>query len=101
MLPFYSLKTSERLRHPHKIHAVDAAPPIVDEIVSDDLPPVWPDFEGDVRGETLRPLHPMVPKAARGDRELHELLALVDVRRIGRARELKLAEHHLRRRLKP
>ena len=78
-----------------------AAPPIVDEIVSDDLPPVWPDFEGDVRGETLKPLHPMVPRVARGDRELHELLALVDVRRIGRARLLKLAEHHLRRRLKP
>ncbi len=43
----------------------------------------------------------MVPKVARSDRELYELLALVDIRRIGRARELKLAEQHLKRRLVP
>ena len=78
-----------------------AAPPIVDEIAGDDLPPVWPDPEGDVRGETLKPLHPAVPRVARGDRQLYELLALVDVMRIGRARERKLAEQHLKRRLAP
>ena len=78
-----------------------AAPPMVDEIAGDDLPPVWPDPEGEVRGETLKPLHPSVPGVARGDRRLHELLALVDVMRIGRARERKLAEQHLRRRLAP
>ena len=78
-----------------------AAPPIVDEIAGDDLPPVWPDPEGEVRGETLKPLHPSVPKVARGDCQLHELLALVDVMRIGRARERKLAGQHLKRKLAP
>lgn len=78
-----------------------AAPPVVEQIAGDDLPPVWPDPEGGVRGETLKPLHPSVPRVARGDRQLYELLALVDVMRIGRARERKLAEQHLKRRLAP
>lgn len=78
-----------------------AAPPIVGEIAGDDLPPVWPYPGGTVRGEALEPLHRVVPRVVENDRELYELLALVDVMRIGRARERKLAEQHLRRRLKP
>jgi len=78
-----------------------AAPPIVEEIAGDELPPVWPDPEGTVRGETLEPLHRVVPKVVQSDGELYELLALVDVVRIGRARERKLAEKHLKRRLSP
>ena len=42
----------------------------------------------------------MVPKAVLNDPDLYELLALVDVMRIGRARERRLAEQHLKRRLK-
>jgi len=76
-----------------------AAPPLSDEIAGDDLPPVWPDPEGNVRGETLVPLYPTVPTAARNDPQLHELLALVDAIRIGRARERVLAEKFLRERL--
>ena len=62
-------------------------------------PPVWPDPEGKVRGLTLQPLYPSVPKAARQDRSLYELLSLVDSLREGRARERKLAEAELTRRL--
>jgi hypothetical protein len=62
-------------------------------------PPVWPDPEGKVRGLTLQPLYPSVPKAARQDRSLYEFLALVDSLREGRARERKLAEAELTRRL--
>ena len=78
-----------------------AAPPLVEEIASEEMPPVWPDPEGPARGETLEPLHRSVPEVSRTDHALYELLALVDVMRIGRARELKLAERHLRRRLAP
>jgi hypothetical protein len=54
---------------------------------------VWPDADGDVRGVTLDPLHKTVPKAARKDPVLlHELLALVDALRDGRARERRIAE---------
>ena len=78
-----------------------AAAPLAEEIGDDDLPPVWPDPEGTVRGESLEPLHHSAPRAARLDAQLYELLALVDAIRIGRARERKLAEQHLTKRLKP
>lgn len=76
-----------------------AALPLSEEIVGDDLPPVWPDPEGTVRGETLEPLYRTAPTAARNDPKLYELLALVDAIRIGRARERALAEKHLEDRL--
>jgi hypothetical protein len=78
-----------------------AAPPLRDQIAGGgDLPPVWPDPDGDVRGATLEPLHKAVPKAARKDPALHELLALIDALRDGRARERQLAEKELSARLR-
>lgn len=73
-----------------------AAPPLVSEFIStDEPPPVWPDPEGPIRGETLRPIYRSVPQAARMDEKLYESLALVDAIRIGRARERKRAEELL------
>ncbi|MCK5799386.1 MAG: hypothetical protein KAI47_19480 [Deltaproteobacteria bacterium] len=77
-----------------------AAPPLVEEIAASELPPVWADPEGTQRGEAVEPLHASVPQAAKNDPRLYELLALVDVLRIGRARERKLASVHLEERLK-
>ena len=77
-----------------------AVPPLKAKIqASADPPPVWPDPEGTVRGEELRPLYPSVPGAARRDPALYELLALVDAIRGGRARERKLAIAELQARL--
>ncbi len=59
----------------------------------------WPDPDGDVRGEELRPLYRSIPYAARRDPALYELLALVDALRGGRARERMLAADELRSRL--
>lgn len=56
---------------------------------------VWPDPEGDVRGESIEPLYKSVPFAARRDPKLHAGLALVDAIRGGRARERKLASEAL------
>jgi DNA-binding Lrp family transcriptional regulator len=67
----------------------------------DDPPPVWPDPEGTVRGEELKPLYRSAVKAARNDSKLYQCLALVDAIRGGRARERQLAEKHLRRLLGP
>lgn len=79
-----------------------AAAPLVKLIDSEgELPPVWPDPEGEVRGESFEPLYRSVPKAARLDSKLYELLALVDAIRGGRARERALAEKLLRERLAP
>lgn len=51
------------------------------------------------RGRVIEPLYPSVPLAAAEDRKLHELLALVDTLRIGRARERALARTELEKRL--
>lgn len=78
-----------------------AAPPLAKEISStDDLPPVWPDPNGKVRGYELKPLYRTVPEAACKDHALYELLALVDAIRGGRAREKALAEKELRKKLR-
>lgn len=66
---------------------------------TEEPPPVWPDPDGTVRGEELEPLYRSVPKAARADPSLYELLALVDAVRGGRARERELAVKELRSRL--
>ena len=77
-----------------------AAPPLSSKIMADGSPPpVWPDAEGKVRGEGLRPLYRSVPAAARRDPALYELLALVDAIRGGRARERSLAVAELESRL--
>ena len=73
-----------------------AAPPLSRHIArGSDPPPVWPDPEGEERGITLQPLYSAVPKAARRDPFLYELMALIDALRDGRARERQLAEKEL------
>ena len=61
---------------------------------------MWPDPEGEVRGDELKPLYRSVPKAARKDPKLYELLVLVDAIRAGGARERRLAEEELTKRLR-
>jgi hypothetical protein len=63
----------------------------VAQVSASAIPLVWPDAEGEVRGESLEPLYPSVVGAARRDAELYECLALVDALRVGGAREKKLA----------
>lgn len=60
---------------------------------------VWADPRGSDAGQAVVPLYPTVPDAARLNPALHELLALADALRIGRAREREAAAEELRRRL--
>lgn len=53
------------------------------EIRRDALPVVWIGSEGDIRGEGIAPIHPSAPEVARKDPLVYELLALVDVVRVG------------------
>lgn len=57
---------------------------------------VWPSAEGRSRGPALTPLYGGAPGAALRDERLHHLLALVDVLRIGQARERRIGETLLR-----
>jgi len=77
-----------------------AGPPLRDLIVSSDqLPPVWPDPEGEQQGYEFSPLYKSVPKAAAKDYKLYELLVLVDAIRDSRAREREIAVNEIRARL--
>ena len=77
-----------------------AGPPLVGKLVSSgEPPPVWPDPEGDVRGQSFSPLYKSAPKAARKDAGLYELLVLIDAIRGGNAREGKVAAEEIERRL--
>lgn len=77
-----------------------SALPLSKEIVSNDNDQyVWPSGEGTLRGQAIEPLYPSVPEAALKDPALHELLALVDALRVGRARERQIASAELKRRL--
>ena len=78
-----------------------AAPPLKRFFpISSEPPPVWPDADGEVRGEAFSPLYKSVPKAAREDRNLYELLVLVDPIPRGRARERDIAVKEIKQRLK-
>ena len=69
-----------------------AVPPLKEMILShEELPPVWPHPEGNVRGQGLLPLYEGLPLAAQDDADLYALLAMFDVLRIGQARERELA----------
>ena len=77
-----------------------AAEPLSSYIVdSGDPPPVWPDPEGSIRGESFSPLYKSAPIAAKNDPKLYELLALVDAIRGGQAREREIAKKELKKRL--
>lgn len=76
-----------------------AAPVFAGRIVANEPPPVWPDPEGEARGQAVKPLYPSVVQAAKLDPKLYDLLALVDALRLGRARERKIAEQELEKRL--
>ncbi|RPH37619.1 hypothetical protein EHM92_02220 [bacterium] len=81
------------------IPTAHSAPPLSEMVQSGDRVYVWPDIDGEARGESIVPLYPTVPKAARADKRFYELVALVDAIRIGKAREVKLAVAELRKRV--
>lgn len=61
---------------------------------------VWTWPEGNIRGQSVQPLHPSVPAACIKDKELYELLSLTDALRIGKKREQEIAFKELEKKLK-
>ena len=72
-----------------------SASPMSDKIVSEKEAYVWPDAKGNLRGESIAPLYRTVPMAVQNDSMLHSLLAIADVFRIGRTREVEIAKEEL------
>ncbi|HVR05130.1 MAG TPA: hypothetical protein VMS02_03750 [Solirubrobacteraceae bacterium] len=77
-----------------------AAPPLADHLAeSGEMPPVWPDPQGALRGFGVKPLHPAVVALARANPSMYELLALTDALRMGDGRTGALAVELLRARI--
>ncbi len=83
------------------IPTAHSAAPLRELLVDNGEPLVWADPEGELRGQSIKPLHRAAPGAARRDPKLHAGLALVDALRGGRARERKLAAEKLGAMLSP
>lgn len=58
---------------------------------------VWSDLDSNGRGQSILPLYKNAVKAAQADITLYKMLALIDVIRVGKARELKIALEELRK----
>ena len=71
-----------------------AGPGLASNLASEQ-PYVWPHESGDAYGPALLPLHHSIPAVALDDSEFHELMALIDVFRVGGARARSIAEHRL------
>jgi len=64
---------------------------------SSELDFIWPDEDGKIRGLAVEPLYKGTVKAVKLDEDLYKLLASVDIVRVGKTREIKLALEELRK----
>lgn len=69
--------------------------PFMQQYFKSDRPYVWPDIMGNEIGESIIPLYDNVVKAAQLDQNLYKMLALLDVIRVGKTRELRVALEEL------
>lgn len=74
-----------------------AAP--LNSLIQSDEQYVWPYAKGHVRGQAIQPLYSSILPVIEQDRELYELLALVDAFRVGKAREKNLALDLLKKKI--
>ena len=71
--------------------------PFYNKLFKSELNYVWPDTEGNMRGLAIQPLYQSVVKAVKQDELLYKLLASIDIIRVGRTRELKVAIEELQK----
>ena len=70
--------------------------PFMKQFFTSDADYVWPDVTGKGRGQSIPPLYKDVVKAALQDEDLYKILALLDIVRVGKMRELKIAIKELK-----
>ena len=71
----------------------------LNEIIDSNEAYIWPYANGNVRGQSIEPLHPKVPEASLKDPVFYELVALCDSLRVGKAREKNIAIEELTKRI--
>jgi hypothetical protein len=74
--------------------------PFMQQFFSSEDAYVWPDVQGKERGQSIIPLYKDVVRASLLDAELYKMLALLDIVRVGKTRELKLALQELSKLIK-
>lgn len=75
-----------------------SAEPLNKIIISNDKY-VWPYAKGIDRGQSIEPLYNTVVEASLKDRDLYELLTMIDAIRVGRTREKEIAKKELKNRI--
>lgn len=60
---------------------------------------VWSNSSGTHRGQVIKPLYKTLPEVVSKDKQLYELLVIIDTIRIGRVREREIAVKELEKRL--
>jgi len=77
------------------------AHPALQEALGEDAGPrlVWPAEGGAARGEALTPLFTGMTRVAQRDSRMHELLAIVDLLRVGNPAQREKASAHLHRKI--
>lgn len=92
--------TPKRGEQTRGLPTIWAGAPLKKHFRSNELPPVWPDAEGQIAGFAFEPIHKSAVVGAKKDPQLYELLVLIDALRDGRARERNMAVEILTERLK-
>jgi hypothetical protein len=77
--------------------AHSAAP--INEMIQATETYVWPYAKGNTRGQAIIPLYSSAIEASLKDATLYELLAMVDVLRVGSTREKEIAKLELKKRI--
>lgn len=72
------------------IATAHSAPSIKGKFISNEKY-VWPDPHGKDRGQAIEPLYKSVPEAVKRDPKLYEYLAMCEMIRVGKAREVEFA----------
>ncbi|MFP5040704.1 hypothetical protein [Parasediminibacterium sp. JCM 36343] len=71
--------------------------PFMSEFFSSELNYVWVDADGEILGLEIEPFYPKQSIAAKENDTFYKLLALVDVLRVGRVREINVALEELKK----
>jgi hypothetical protein len=65
-------------------------------VMGEQTPYVWPHEQGQHEGTALTPLHHRVPETALRHKRFHDLVATIDLLRVGRSRERSFAAGRVR-----
>jgi hypothetical protein len=69
--------------------------PEIKKIFLSEMNYVWPDSKGELMGLEIEPFYKKQVEAVKLDQEFYKLLALVDIIRVGKVREIKYAVKEL------